>query len=52
LPAPKVAQASPEPNLIGDLAGKIVRTPQKRLEQIVDLNEERAAAVLRHLVRS
>ena len=52
LVAPKVAQASPDTDLVGDLVGKIARAPQKRLEQIVDLNEERAAAVLRQLVRS
>ena len=52
LAAPKLAPAAPDPDLVGDLVGKIARAPQKRLEQIVDLNEERAAAVLRQLVRS
>lgn len=37
-------------DLVGDLT--VDRTPQKRLEQIVDLNEEQAAAVLKQWVRS
>lgn len=39
------------PDLVGDLAN-IDRTPQRRLEQIVDLNEEQAAAVLKQWVRN
>jgi flagellar M-ring protein FliF len=50
---PNFAQYGDEPaqDLVGDLAGPD-RTPQKRLEQIVDLNEEQAAAVLKQWVRS
>lgn len=41
----------PEPNLIADLTSKLGRTPQKRLEQMIDLNEEQAAAILRQWIR-
>lgn len=36
-----------EVNLIEDLTSKMSRTPQKRLEQIVEFDEEQAAAILR-----
>lgn len=39
------------PNLIADLKTKLGRTPQKRLEQMVDLDEEQAAAVLKQWMR-
>lgn len=38
------------PDLIGDLASRLERSPQKRLEQIVDFDEQRAAALLREWV--
>jgi flagellar M-ring protein FliF len=38
-------------SLIEDLTSKMNRSPQRRLEQIVELNEEQAAAVLRHWMR-
>jgi flagellar M-ring protein FliF len=38
-------------NLIEDLANKMNRSPQKRLEQIVDFDEEQAAAILRQWLR-
>lgn len=41
----------PQPNLIADLTSKRGRTPQKRLEQMTDLDEEQAAAVLKQLMR-
>ena len=41
----------PGVNLIEDLTNRMTRSPQKRLEQIVELNEEQAAAVLRHWMR-
>ena len=37
----------PEINLIADLTNKMNRSPQKRLEQIVEFDEEQAAAILR-----
>jgi flagellar M-ring protein FliF len=36
-----------EPNLIADLTSKMGRTPQKRLEQMIDYDEEQAAAILK-----
>jgi flagellar M-ring protein FliF len=48
------AVAGPEsgaPNLIADLTSKLERTPQKRLEQMIDLDEEQAAAILKQWVR-
>jgi flagellar M-ring protein FliF len=36
-----------DPNLIEDLTGKPRRTPQKRLQQIVEYDEEQAAAILK-----
>lgn len=39
------------PNLIGDLTSKINRTPQKRLEQLVDYDEDQAVAVLKQWLR-
>jgi flagellar M-ring protein FliF len=44
--------ADTEPvNLIEDVARKMNRTPQKRLEQIVELDEAEVAAVLRQWLR-
>ena len=40
-----------EPNLIADLKNKHGRTPQKRLEQMVDFDEEQAAAILKQWMR-
>lgn len=40
-----------EPNLIADLKGKLGRTPQKRLEQMVDFDEDQAAAILKQWMR-
>ena len=39
--------AMPTVNLIEDLTKKMNRSPQKRLEQIVEFDEEQAAAILR-----
>ncbi|MBZ8131774.1 flagellar basal-body MS-ring/collar protein FliF [Afifella sp. IM 167] len=39
-------------NLIEDLTSKMNRTPQKRLEQIVEYDEEQAAAILRQWMRA
>jgi flagellar M-ring protein FliF len=43
---PKVAHEE-APNLIADLTTKMGRMPQKRLEQMIDYDEEQAAAILR-----
>jgi flagellar M-ring protein FliF len=43
--------AQADVNLIEDLTSKMSRSPQKRLEQIVDFNEEQAAAILRQWIR-
>jgi flagellar M-ring protein FliF len=39
------------PNLIADLTSKLERKPQKRLEQMVDFDEDQAAAILKQWVR-
>jgi flagellar M-ring protein FliF len=39
------------PNLIADLTSKLGRTPQKRLEQMIDFDEEQAAAILKQWMR-
>jgi flagellar M-ring protein FliF len=44
--------AEPEPNLIGDLTSKINRTPQKRLEQIVEYDEDQAVAIMKQWLRA
>ncbi len=40
-----------EPNLIADLTSKMGRSPQKRLEQMIDYDEEQAAAILKQWMR-
>ena len=45
--APITAEAQAQLNLIEDLTSKMNRTPQKRLEQIIEYDEEQAAAILR-----
>lgn len=40
-----------EPSLIEDLTSKMARTPQKRLEQMIDFDEEQAAAILKQWLR-
>jgi flagellar M-ring protein FliF len=39
------------PNLIADLTSKMGRSPQKRLEQMIDFDEEQAAAILKQWMR-
>jgi flagellar M-ring protein FliF len=51
---PAVAQnvaTEAQPNLISDLTVRRDRAPQKRLEQLVDYDEEQAAAVLKDWMR-
>jgi len=40
-----------EPNLIADLKSRLSRSPQKRLEQLVDFDEDQAAAILKQWMR-
>jgi flagellar M-ring protein FliF len=40
-----------DPSLIDDLTEKLDRAPQKRLEQMVDFDEEQAAAILKQWLR-
>lgn len=49
--AAALAQASQTPNLIADLTSKLGRVPQKRLEQMIDFDEEQAASILKQWVR-
>jgi flagellar M-ring protein FliF len=44
-------EAEIEPNLIEDLTSKITRGPQKRLEQMIDFDEEQAASILKQWLR-
>ena len=46
LPAPEGGPTEPT-SLIDDLTSKMNRSPQKRLEQIIEFDEEQAAAILR-----
>jgi flagellar M-ring protein FliF len=39
------------PNLVGDVSRKVLHGPQKRLEQIVQLDEKQAAAILKQWIR-
>jgi len=39
------------PNLISDLTSKMNRAPQKRLEQMVDYDEDQAVAILKQWIR-
>ena len=39
------------PNLIADLTEKLGRTPLKRLEQMIDYDEDQAAAILKQWMR-
>jgi flagellar M-ring protein FliF len=43
----RIAAGEVQPNLIADLTSKRGRTPQKRLEQMADFDEEQAAAILK-----
>ena len=40
-----------QPNLIADLTEKLGRTPLKRLEQMIDYDEDQAAAILKQWMR-
>jgi flagellar M-ring protein FliF len=39
------------PNLVGDISRQLQHTPQKRLEQIIQLDEKQAAAILKQWIR-
>jgi len=40
-----------QPNLVGDITRKVLSAPQRRLEQIVQLDEKQAAAILKQWIR-
>jgi flagellar M-ring protein FliF len=42
---------SSQPNLIADLTEKLGRTPLKRLEQLIDYDEDQAANILKQWMR-
>src|SRR4051794_40734225 len=46
-----LAEEAVAPNLVEDLEGKMQRTPQKRLEQIVRLDHMQAASILKEWIR-
>ncbi|MEW6123905.1 MAG: flagellar basal-body MS-ring/collar protein FliF [Pseudomonadota bacterium] len=48
---PLTAANQPTVNLIEDLTSRLNRSPQKKLEQIVEYDEEQAAAILRQWLR-
>ncbi|HET7408571.1 MAG TPA: flagellar M-ring protein FliF, partial [Paracoccaceae bacterium] len=48
--AARALGAGDSPDLIGDLTSRLERSPQRRLAQIVDFDEQRAAALLREWV--
>lgn len=50
LDTPQFAQDD-SPDLIGDLTSKINRTPQKRLEQMVDYDEDQVVAIMKQWLR-
>jgi flagellar M-ring protein FliF len=39
------------PNLVEDVSQRVLHAPQKRLEQIVQLDEKQAAAILKQWIR-
>lgn len=49
--APGFGPTGPPPNLIGDLPDQLERTPQKRLEQLVEFDDEKAASILKQWMR-
>jgi flagellar M-ring protein FliF len=49
--ASQFGEEEESPNLISDLTSKINRTPQKRLEQMVDYDEDQAVAILKQWLR-
>jgi flagellar M-ring protein FliF len=49
---PGIAPPPPEPNLIEDLTTKLQRSPHKRLEQMVEFDEEQAASILKQWLRA
>ena len=50
-PEAVVAGAAGQPNLIADLTERRGRTPLKRLEQMIDYDEEQATAILKQWMR-
>jgi flagellar M-ring protein FliF len=50
-PGANAVASDAQPNLIADLTEKLGRTPLKRLEQMVDYDEDQAAAILKQWMR-
>jgi flagellar M-ring protein FliF len=46
-PVAAMPASEPQPSLISDLTSKMERSPQKRLEQLIDFDEEQAAMILK-----
>lgn len=44
-------RADEQPDLIGDVTGQRETTPQRRLEQLIDLDEEQAIAIMKQWIR-
>ena len=51
LASPSLLEISSEPNLIEDVTNKPKRSPQRRLEQMVEFDEKQAAAILKQWVQ-
>lgn len=50
-PAPPALAGQAKPSLLSDLTAKLSNIPQKRLEEVVELGEEQAAAILKQWMR-
>jgi flagellar M-ring protein FliF len=50
LAAPQLAHET-SPNLVGDVTSRVQNAPQKRLAQIIQLDEKQAAAILKQWIR-
>lgn len=48
---PSLATSSDEPNLLADLTAQSNRSPQRRLEQLIEAHEEQAAVILKQWLR-
>ena len=48
--APGFVEAAPEQSLIEDVTSRPRRSPQRRLEQMVEFDEDQAAAILKQWI--
>ena len=51
MPEPQALEMPVEPNLIEDVTNRPRRSPQRRLEQMVEFDENQAAEILKQWVR-